>query len=152
MTTDKAAAFASRIDGCEYGDELTQAERKDAAALGLLVVFGASDDLVEFRGVIDDELGARGDEVFPIARQRDGRLWVAVEPPANADELIAHGWTAPPVAFSVRVEWCPEGFDGSWRITADVPFAPFDVLEDGELYCRGAVVDAALALVEGGKP
>ncbi len=53
MITD----FAKKLTGRECGDEITREESKNAADLGLVVVYGASDDLMEFRGAIEDEVG-----------------------------------------------------------------------------------------------
>ena len=49
--------FAERLDGREYGNEITKSEEQEAKELGFVVVFGYSDDNAEFRGAIDDEVG-----------------------------------------------------------------------------------------------
>lgn len=49
--------FAAKLDGRQYGDEMRNEEEKLAKELDFLVVFGASDDLAELRGAIDDECG-----------------------------------------------------------------------------------------------
>lgn len=49
--------FAKMLDGRTYGNEITKEEQKLAKDLGFVVVFGASDDLMEFRGAIADEFG-----------------------------------------------------------------------------------------------
>ena len=54
MTKEELAA---RLTGREYRDEITAAEEAEARAAGLVVVFGASDDLMEFEGAIRDEIG-----------------------------------------------------------------------------------------------
>lgn len=50
--------FAILINGREYGFTLTKEEEKLAEENNLVVVYGASDDLMEFRGAINDELEA----------------------------------------------------------------------------------------------
>ena len=50
--------FAERLDGREYGREMTKADEADALKNGICVVYGASDDLIEFSGAIHDEEGA----------------------------------------------------------------------------------------------
>lgn len=52
--------LAERLNGREYGSEITLEEMHIAKEFGLVVVFGASDDLMEFRGAIDDEGGCFG--------------------------------------------------------------------------------------------
>ena len=51
--------LAALINGREYTHELTDKE-KSAKDARLVVVFGASEDLMEFRGAINDECGAYG--------------------------------------------------------------------------------------------
>jgi hypothetical protein len=46
-----------------------------------------------------------------------------------------------PSSIKIEAEWCPDGFEGSWRITTDVRSVPFDIFKDDELYCRGAMID-----------
>jgi hypothetical protein len=63
--------LAGKLDGREYGDEITQAEVEQAKDAGLVVVFGASDDLIEHG---DDEAVAEF-----VARKKAARkiesLW-----------------------------------------------------------------------------
>jgi len=51
-----AAEFAEMLNGREYGNELTRNEEAMAKEYGLVVAYGASDDLMEFGGAICDEL------------------------------------------------------------------------------------------------
>ena len=50
-----AKELAAKLNGREYLREITDEEAKQAKASGLVVVYGASDDLIEFRGAIHDE-------------------------------------------------------------------------------------------------
>lgn len=116
MTTKE---LADLLDGREYGNEITISEAKDAAEAGLVVVFGASDDLIEFRGAINDEGGCfDGGTVY---FDRDG---VAQEGEEKE--------------FSIEAIWCGQN-DYSWSYEADFPHNSFAILEDGEPYCRGVV-------------
>lgn len=54
MTKEEAVA---ELDGCEYRKEGSPALFRRMKEAGLVAVFGASDDLMEFRGAIDDEAG-----------------------------------------------------------------------------------------------
>lgn len=55
MNRDKMAAL---LNGRSYGEEITENECAIAQAHGLVVVFGYSDDNVELRRAIHDEIGA----------------------------------------------------------------------------------------------
>jgi hypothetical protein len=59
MTKEELAAI---LNDREYGAEITEIEAKLAKKDGLVVVFGHSDDCVEFRGAIEDE--AYGDSIL----------------------------------------------------------------------------------------
>ncbi len=131
--------LASRLNGREYRSEITRDEAKEAAINGLIVIYGYSDDNVEFDGALRDEVGCFGSVKIQVARV-GGKLSL-VEPHDDDAAYIKRGWSPPTVAFSVNAEWCPEGFEGGWRITPSVPFASFDIMEDGGLFCRGAVID-----------
>ncbi len=122
MTMEELAAT---LNGREYGKEITRDEERAAAAAGLVVAFGASDDLAEFRGALHDEF-------YP---GEDGRIAVysnGLGYDCGSDTITG-----------VRYEWCPDGANVSWRVTPDVPFARFTVMEAGDVYCEGAVFKLA---------
>ena len=50
--------LAELLNGNEYRDEMTKEQEQAAKQNNLLVLFGASDDLLEMRGAIRDEVGA----------------------------------------------------------------------------------------------
>ena len=52
-----AKELAEMLTGREYGMEITRGEAQRAADAGLVVVYGYSDDNVEFAGAIDGEVG-----------------------------------------------------------------------------------------------
>lgn len=101
-------------------------------------MFGASDDLVEFRGAIDDELGAcEGTEALI---SKDGKF-LPHDIEDHEEWLEEHGLLADFKArFPNKVVATRSGVDGpSWRITTDIPHATFMIMEDGEEYCQGIV-------------
>lgn len=48
----------------------------------------------------------------------------------------------------IEAVWCPDEPDCSWAYKTDIPHVTFDVVEDGELYCRGIVFRLADAKAE----
>ena len=50
--------LAAQLNGCEYRSEVSRELEVNTKADGIVIVFGASDDLMEFRGAIHDETGA----------------------------------------------------------------------------------------------
>ena len=49
-----AAKLAEQLNGIEYPASISRDLEAQAKAAGLVIVFGASDDLMEFRGAIHD--------------------------------------------------------------------------------------------------
>lgn len=125
--------WAEKLDGREYGNELTSDEITELEALGLVVVFGASDDLCEFNGAIDDEVGCfDGGDIY-----------------VNAEGVIANNMdmfdsfipeNSPDFAL-IRACWDYDGY--SWAYETDIPHESFEIFEDGDPYCRGIVFSIA---------
>jgi hypothetical protein len=118
---------------------LIEAEAKNH---GLVVVFGASDDLMEFRGAIHDEIGCYngGDAYVDGAGLLPDRDSID-----DDDDALADYFVRKPSAKLIQALWCAEpGY--SWTFTANIPHVTFEITEDGEPYCRGIV----FALVDAG--
>lgn len=131
MTKEELAA---RLNGRQYRSEITREEAKLAKAAGLVVVFGASDDLMEFEGAISEEISAFGGEEALVTR---GGLF---EPRCDNDGRgCPYAKEYAKKAALIVAEWSPKEIEASWLIKSDIPHATFDVMEDDELFCRGIV-------------
>jgi len=122
--------MAAKLNGREYRDEITKIEEKEAKENGLVIVFGASDDLIEFRGAIDDEQGAWKGGDFYI--DNEGKLF-----DEDHKECCKYKTKARETAHKITAIWDRDGY--SWIYETEIPHATFDILEDGEKYCRGIV-------------
>lgn len=133
MTKEELAA---KLHGRQYRLEMEPHEEKSAKQSGLVVVFGASDDLTEFRGCLYDEKGNwEGGKIY----FRDGDI--ANGDDVSEDELDFSELEKLP---KINAIWCPRDNDqvfASWAFETEIPHATFDIFEDGELYCRGIVFD-----------
>lgn len=128
-------ALAALLNGREYDSEITKAEEVAAKVAGLLVIFGGSDDLMEFRGVDHDEIGA------PTVALIDARgLLPYREDIEHDDDALKDYFARAPMVRAVDALWCGAG---GWTYRTDVPHATFEIVEDGEPYCRGIVIDVA---------
>ena len=139
MTKEELAA---KINGREYTQEMTKNEEHEAKESGLVVIFGASDDLCELRGAIDDEAGCYdgGDVYFT----HDGKVLEDIDD--DDDEVLKKYGVLQAVsdqrkaAIAIHAGWCES--DGySWFMSTTGPHATFDVMEGTEKYCRGLVID-----------
>lgn len=142
--------LAEQINGCGYREEDEHFDASTARKSGLVAIFGASDDLLEFRGAIHEELGAwNGTNAYIFKKKGE---WAALNEndfEEYKEKLEDVGMLGGFKYWQIKAEWSPvikeEGKDNivaSWLITGDTPEqVHFDVMEDGELYCRGIVID-----------
>ena len=128
--------LAGLLTGREYGKEMAKEEEQQAKAAGLIVIFGASDDLMEFRGAITAEFNCYDGGMAHINAKGLLPNRENVEDDVELKDLFARQ----PSARSIEALWTAE--DGySWTYRTDVPHATFEIVEDGEPYCRGIVID-----------
>lgn len=140
--------LAKLLDGREIGEEITEREEKLAQEAGLVVLFGASDDLAELRGAMSDEAGClygggellicRAPSPFPVPGRRSEGGFM----PRHDDCRCAYcGYEiAKERCKKIEAMWDNDGY--SWTYKTDIPHATFDVLgrgESDEKYCRGIV-------------
>jgi len=131
--------FAAMLQNREKREEISDGEAEIAKQSGLLVCFGYSDDNLEFRGIIHDEIGAYDgtkEKLFLNKTTNTIELLVLNEDEAETIERL--GLT--PKTVEIEAIWDPEDLDASWLITTELPHSTFDIMEDGELFCRGIVV------------
>jgi hypothetical protein len=133
MTKEELAAL---LNGRGYGSEITPEEEALAKESGLLVIFGASDDLTELRGAVCDEAGAYNGATHRIDAKGFLPEWDSVD---HDDEEECRAYFARDgKGGEVRAKWAEDGY--SWVIETDLPHATFDITEDDEAYCRGIVI------------
>lgn len=128
MTKEELAA---KLSGCQYTHEIDESTMRMADKDGLVVVFGASDDLIEFRGAIYDGLTVYdGGTAFLT---KEGLLINECR-----DSKCPYFEREKDKARRIMATW---GDNPAWTYQTDIPHATFDVMEDGEVYCRGIVFD-----------
>jgi hypothetical protein len=97
---------------------------------GLAAVFGTSDDLMEFCGAIFDEIGCwNGGNAYLT---RNGLL----KNECGAEDCTYY-LRERQKASVIEAIWAKD--DISWQYKTAISHVTFDVLEDGEVYCRGIV-------------
>ncbi len=134
MTKEELALL---LNGRRRREEITTREEELAKENGLVVCFGASDDLTEFRGSLYDEKGNfDGGKVYFKGGD------IANGDHINDDDLDYSVLEKLPFIDAV---WCPKNENGeivaSWAFKTDIPHATFDVFDENELYCKGVVFD-----------
>lgn len=105
----------------------TEEEIQTAKENGWVIVSGASDDLMEFEGAMQDEGGC----------YNGGKVYFSKDMVYNGEDDKS--------AFPNCIEaCCAKEMDGDgniilWTYKTDIPHEAFMVYEDGEPYCRGIV-------------
>lgn len=127
--------LASLLDGIQYPAHRTISKDliEQAKASGLVIVFGASDDLMEFEGAIRDEFGCYNGGTALVDAEG---LLPDRENIEDDDELKAF-FKREPIAKKIKAVWDKDGF--SWIYETDIPHSTFDVWEGEDGYCRGIV-------------
>lgn len=122
---------ADKLNGVQYRKEgkiLTLEYCRELREHGIVVVYGASDDLIEFDGAISDEFG-----VDIIYLDSNGIIENECE-----DDRCPYYERLLDNAVIIEPVWCIEP-EYSWTYRTSIPHVTFDVMEDGEKYCRGIV-------------
>lgn len=122
--------LAALLSGRKIGDEITDEQVKIARDNGLVVLFGASDDLVELEGAIRDEVGAYGDNNLVLFYKGD-----LYSTQCEADEC-PHEMAIQDKCKTIKAIF---GGDISWTYETEIPHETFDIYEGDEIYCRGLV-------------
>lgn len=130
-----AKQLAALLNGREYLHEITDEEAAQAKSAGLVVVVGASDDLIEFRGAIFDE----GDCYYGGTILFDAKgVLPSWESASESEESAKDYFERKAKARTIEALWAKEG-GYSWTYKTDIPHETFEIVEDGEPYCRGIV-------------
>jgi len=140
MTPQQAA---DQLNGNEYNKEGSKELFKAMAAAGLVAIWGASDDLAEIRGAVDDEVGAQDETQIYFTKEGLPQNDCDEEECPYFARLLEK-------AATITAFWNSDGF--SWRYETDIPHATFIIKEDGTDYCRGIVFALADVKMKGDAP
>jgi len=120
---------ANKITGRQYTKELTREDIEDLKKNGLVVVFGASDDLCIFEGIYTDEKSA----------------WDGTTHYWNGEEFINHIDNEDECSeltgacLFIEQIWCPDN-KKSWGFNTNIDAAEkFIIMEDDKEYGEGIV-------------
>lgn len=119
--------FAKSISGKEYGyPQFTKYEIETAKENGFVIVYGVSDDLMEFDGAMKDECSCLdGNKIY-----------------LNRNEGFQYDEEENNHQNCITTLWCDKEENGKpicWLYETEIPHETFMIYEDGEPYCRGIV-------------
>lgn len=129
--------LADQLDGSEYPLRIGKMMIEYARQQGLVIVYGASDDLMEVvAGAIHDEGGCYDGGTLYIDKQGLLPDWEQIED--DEDEAEAY-FKRKSIAKQIEAVWNKDSI--CWQYKTDIPHATFKIMEDGEVYCIGMVFD-----------
>ena len=127
--------FAKQLDGIEYPCRLSKELVRIAREQGWAIVYGASDDLMEFEGAIADEAGVYGGGTVRFDKQG---ILPAFEDVEHTPEACRNWLARFDKSLVIEAQWNKEpGY--SWSYKLDILHETFEVMDCGERYCRGLV-------------
>lgn len=129
-----AKELAAQLNGIQYPVRIPKTLTDAAKAAGLVIVYGASDDLMEFEGAIYDEVGVYdGGTAFV-----DTNGLLPDRGSIEDDDDLKDYFARQPNAKPIEALWSEGAY--WWMYKTEIPHFCFEVLEDGEPpYCRGIV-------------
>ena len=135
--------WAEKLNGCEYGDELSDEDKELLEKDGIVAVFGYSDDNIELEGAIYDELPAYDEETYYwfgkyfVSNNRINEFLDYVD-----NEFYAFKPVLEPLFrnnFERSYITSKPGENCQFEYETNIPCEWFNVMEDGNLYCKGFV-------------
>lgn len=123
--------IAQKLNGTQYPTEPPLDIQAMAKENQIVIAFGASDDLLEMRGAVDEEWGACNGTTVHV-----DHLGV-IEDPMDPDDTDQPRLSA--AKHYVKAEWDPVDDIVSWRLSTDLHYEVFNIMEGEEIYCRGIV-------------
>lgn len=132
MTKEQLAA---QLDGMEYGSRISKETLLAARINGLVIVYGASDDLMELQGAIEEEIDAfEGTEILVTPEG----LWDSSTCREKCRHYVVAEREAKARGATIQALW-DHGDGYSWVYTTTIPHVTFEIVEAHEPYCRGIV-------------
>lgn len=126
--------LATLLNGRHQGEEMKGINEADLKREGIVIVFGYSDDNVEFRGAINDEQGAYEGAEFLINRLG---LVILDESGSDCDGCI-HKFDIKDMSYPLKALWCKYQ-DYAWAFDTPIDHYTFDIMEDDKKFCQGIV-------------
>lgn len=125
------------LDGVSYEDMLNRRFYDSITSSGLVVAYGASDDLFEFEGKIEDEFGAYNGCQILI---RDGNIIDPTQYENCETQSCPFYKNEIDRCKPIVARWHDSG-NPCWTVETDIPHEIFNIYDDGEVFSVGIVFD-----------
>lgn len=122
---NKLKYLSEKLNGRQYRNEITKEDELFAKENNLLIITGASDDLVEFYGYYNDEGACYNGGIVTFDKNGVSQ---------DSDDIRDN---------KLNCLWCKKIIDGKrvcWSYSIDIPYETFLIYEDDDLYCEGIII------------
>ncbi len=129
--------LAAQLDKSQYPVRIDNKLLIEADKENLVIVYGASDDLIELQGAINDEAGAYNGGKITIDRKGILPDWEVLMEDSPTKAQVREYFDREKRSAIIEALWDNEGYSFTYKTS--LPHATFEVLEGDEKYCRGIV-------------
>ena len=131
--------LAKQLNGASYPLRPSADLKEQAKAAGLVIVYGASDDLMKFDGAIYDEIGCYEGGTAYV----DDKGLLPERENIEDDEELKDFFARQPKAKKIEAVWSDDGDGYAWSYKTDIQHETFEIIDDDEKYCLGIVFSLA---------
>jgi len=134
------STLATRLDGTEYPPRFSKEIIARARESGLVFAYCVSDDNLCFDGAICDDASAYGGKKVRVDAKGiipDFRVLVKDDIDAMRDFFRRENG-----GVEIEAVW-HDGGPIAWTFETSVPHETFDIVENGDIFCRGIVFAVA---------
>lgn len=128
--------LAEKLNNIDMNDDYFLSSKKDNE-YNLVIVYGASDDLIQFRSGINDEGDCYEGGDFLIDKIGLLPSFEQLRDYDEDEEEFERYFARKPKAKKITAIW--DNGEYSWTYETDIPHATFDIMEGNEKYCRGII-------------
>lgn len=123
--------WVNKLYGWEYGENFPASWVKEWEETGIVVVYGYSDDLIEFEGALSEEFGS--DEV---RFTKEG----FIENECDDYDCPHYKRMLKEAPYYVVPNFAPgHPKNPTWTYSTNVPHQTFTMMEDDDVYCYGLI-------------
>ena len=125
--------LSNKLNNRDVDDEITPEIEEFAIENNLVIVYGASDDLMEFRGAIYGEIGCHNGDVAYLNN-------IGLIDNKCSNERCPYHKIETKHAIGIKAIWGEYGDEYAWVYETKLLHRTFDILDDeDDKYCRGIV-------------
>lgn len=133
--------LAEKLNKSDYPLYIDKALVAEAKAAGLVIVYGASDDLMELEGAINDEVGVCSGGTAIVDSKGVLPCWEQLMDNSPTKDEVREYFEREKQSAEIEAIWNQDGYSFTYK--TKIPHAVFDVEEDEDKYCRGIVFSLA---------